>query len=213
MKQIKNTLIGATLWDNFLFKKDATPENRPGKATVDDVKTAAPTDTPQSTPDTKATATPGAPLPDGTKQSNPSHDLYRSNARGIVDPSKPKEPIGVNGTVYKIVGQGATPTKITLNVKPRFATTPLKVNYGVGTGWNDCMLYFASDITAKAFRDKAWAAKPKSIQVLDVVKTREDKNGYVEVETEFGRAYIVASKLHEDIEENSEENAISNKEV
>ena len=136
------------------------------------------------------------------------HTLYRSNARGLVHPDQPK--ISLNGTVYKIVGKGATPTKITLNVKPKYAATPLSVNYGVGTGWNDCMLFFDSEAAAKAFRDKAWAAKPQEITVLDVVSTRGDSNGYVEVETEFGNAYIVASKLHEEVEEELKEDKNEN---
>ena len=44
----------------------------------------------------------------------------------------------------------------------------------------------------------------------------EDKNGYVEVETEFGNAYIKASKLHEEVEEdleNKEEKTYNYKEV
>ncbi|MBP5469605.1 MAG: hypothetical protein J6Z11_10220 [Candidatus Riflebacteria bacterium] len=48
---------------------------------------------------------------------------------------------------------------------------------------------------------KALAAKPNEIKSLQVKAQSADKEGYVEVETEFGRAYIVATKLHEDIQE------------
>ena len=72
------------------------------------------------------------------------------------------------------------------------------------------MLFFGSDILAKDFRDKAWAGKPADITELDVVSTREDSNGYVEVITEFGNAYIVASKLHEEVEEELKEDKNEN---
>lgn len=197
----ENTIIGKVIWDNYLFAKDRIPELDPDRP-----KDAA--ETTASAPKQDKTSKPaaqqsqpaaGGKLPDGTKQSNANHTLYRSNARGLVHPDQPK--IDLNGTIYKIVGKGATPTKITLNVKPKYASTPLSVNYGVGTGWNDCMLFFDSEAAAKVFRDKAWAAKPQEITVLDVVSTRGDSNGYVEVETEFGNAYITAAKLHEEVQE------------
>ena len=62
------------------------------------------------------------------------------------------------------------------------------------------------------------ANKPAGkVKVLHIKKIGEDKNGYVEVATEFGNAYIKASKLHEDVEEelteDKKENEISNKEI
>ena len=60
------------------------------------------------------------------------------------------------------------------------------------------------------------ANKPNKVNSLQIKKIGEDKNGYVEVETEFGNAYIKASKLHEEIEEdleNKEEKMYNYKEV
>ena len=61
------------------------------------------------------------------------------------------------------------------------------------------------------------AAKPGNVKSLRIKKIGEDKNGYVEVATEFGNAYIKASKLHEEVEEelteNKEEKSYSYKEV
>jgi len=224
-----NTIIGKVIWDNYLFAKDRIPEIDPDRIKADSEKpadTPKPVDAPKSTDAPKPQATPqpqpsqpsqptvgaNGKLPDGTKQSNANHTLYRSNANGLAHPDKPKvNQIGVNGKVYKIVGiKENVPTKITLNVKPRHAATPLNVNYGVGTGWNDCMLFFGSDILANDFRDKAWAGKPSDITELTVVSTREDTNGYVEVITEFGNAYIVASKLHEEVEEELKEDKNEN---
>ena len=50
------------------------------------------------------------------------------------------------------------------------------------------------------------ANKPSKVKSLRLKKIGEDKNGYVEVDTEFGHAYIKASKLHEEVEEDLEEN-------
>ena len=50
------------------------------------------------------------------------------------------------------------------------------------------------------------ANKPSKVKLLQLKKIGEDKNGYVEVDTEFGHAYIKASKLHEEVEEDLEEN-------
>ena len=161
MKQIKDhTMIGKVLWDNFLFAQDRIPEANPArqKDLADKAAKAAASSDEDDTDDTPADqgiaaakadaaqqsqpASNSTKLPDGTKPSNPKHTLYRSNCSGIVNPNKPKEQIGTNGKVFKIVGVGNTPTEITLNVKPQNASAPLNVYYGVGTGWNDCKLYF-----------------------------------------------------------------------
>ena len=66
------------------------------------------------------------------------------------------------------------------------------------------------------FMSTADANKPNKVKSLRLKKINEDKNGYVEVETEFGNAYIKASKLHEDVKEdleNKEEKTYNSKEV
>jgi hypothetical protein len=60
------------------------------------------------------------------------------------------------------------------------------------------------------------ANKPSKVKSLGLKRAPEDKNGYVEVTTEFGNAYIKASKLHEEVEEdleNKEEKTYNYKEV
>lgn len=231
--QVRKTVMGGLIWDNYLMASGShTPENNPANKKPeeddffedddDEVLGGTPADTTAPKADA-TTAQPSQPasnggrLPNGTKPSNPKHTLYRSNCSGIVDPSKPKEQIGTNGKVFKVVGVGNTPTEITLNVKPQRATTPLQVYYGVGTGWNDCKLYFKNNVDADTFMGKALAAKPSEIKSLQVKAQSADKEGYVEVETEFGRAYIVATKLHEDIKEEitekPEENKVSNRAI
>ena len=216
MKQIKNTLIGKTLWDNYLFAVGNTPENRPAdtKATIggssvqQDSNTAA-----QQTASSNGIATPTTPSTGGPA----GHTLYRRNAAGILTTGK-LTGISNNNYVYWIGGEFVKPgkTEPKLHVKPQYSSTPLKVNYGSGQGYNDCILYFASEGAARNFMGIADASKPSSVKSLRIKKIGEDKNGYVEVDTEFGNAYIKASKLHEEVEEdleNKEEKIYNHKEV
>ena len=221
MKQINGTLIGSVLWDNYLYAKDHTPESNPNKATV---QTSGPVDTETPAASTaSATPTPsnvGTATATTVKTGGPAgHTLYRKNAAGILTTGK-LTGISNNGYVYWIGGEfikpGATQPK--LHVKPQQGSSPLKVDYGSGQGYNDCILYFASEGAAKNFMAIADANKPASkVKALHLKKIGEDKNGYVEVATEFGNAYIKASKLHEEVEEelteDKKENKVSNKEI
>ena len=223
MKQIKNTLIGKTLWDSYLFAKDHTPENNPNKGTID---TSAPADNATSAKPaaqaTSAASTPtsnnGTPTATTVKTGGPAgHTLYRNNASGILTQGKLTN-IANGYYVYWIGGEFTNPgkTQPKLHVKPQYGKTPLKVDFGSGQGYNDCILYFASEQAAKNFMGIADANKPSKVKSLQIKKIGEDKNGYVEVSTEFGNAYIKASKLHEDVEEdleNKEEKTYNYKDV
>lgn len=143
--------------------------------------------------------------------------MYRSNAGGILTQGKLTN-IASGHYVYWIGGEFAKPgkTQPRLHVMPQNGKRPLKVNYGSGQGYNDCILYFASEQAARTFMGAADANKPSKVKSLQLKKIGEDTNGYVEVETEFGNAYIKASKLHEEVEEdleNKEEKAYNYKEV
>lgn len=209
MKQIKNTLIGATLWDNYLFARDHTPENNPNKGPIN-ISTSTPVDTTAQATSTASTpsGSTGTPVATTVKAGSAAgHTLYRHNASGILTQGKLTN-ISNGYYVYWIGGEFANPgkTQPKLHVKPQYGRTPLKVDYGSGQGYNDCILYFASEQSAKNFMGIADANKPSKIKSLQLKKIGEDKNGYVEVETEFGNAYIKASKLHEEVEEDLEEN-------
>jgi len=215
MDQIKKTVIGSVLWDNYLFAKDRIPEDNPNKEIVGNVGNANninqdPTPAPQAASGTAAATQ--------VKQGGPvGHTLYRNNAGGILTTGK-LTGISNNGYVYWIGGEFTKPgkTQPKLHVKPQYSKPPLKVDYGSGQGYNDCILYFASQQAAQNFMGIADAHKPSKVKVLYLKKIGEDKNGYVEVETEFGNAYIKASKLHEEVEEdleNKEDNTVSNKDV
>ena len=219
MKQIKNTLIGKTLWDNYLFAKDHTPENNPNKGPINiniDIPNTS------STQATSTASTPsgntGTPVATTVKAGSAAgHTLYRHNASGILTQGKLTN-ISNGYYVYWIGGEFTNPgkTQPKLHVKPQYGRTPLKVDYGSGQGYNDCILYFASEQAARNFMGIADANKPSKVKSLQIKKIGEDKNGYVEVETEFGNAYIKASKLHEEVEEdleNKEEKTYNYKEV
>lgn len=205
MKQIKNTLIGATLWDNFLYAKEATPEMRPDNTLGQAKNNAAPADKGTTAASTTGantgTAQPSAPKSGGAA----GHTLYRNNAAGIVSSGKLTK-ISTTGYVYWIGGEfeKAGKTQPKLHVKPQGAKAPLKVDYGSGQGYNDCILYFASEGAAKNFFSIADASKPSKVKSLQLKRIGEDPNGYIEVTTEFGNAYIKASKLHEEVEEDLE---------
>jgi len=214
MKQIRSTLIGSVLWDNYLYAVGNTPENDPNKSASiasgpAEVEAPAPAPTaPTGTAQSTSVKTGGAA----------GHTLFRKNAGGILTGGK-LTGISNNKYVYWIGGVfvNAGKTQPKLHVKPQGAKSPLKVDYGSGQGYNDCILYFASEGAAKNFLGIADASKPSKIKSLQVKKIGEDPNGYVEVDTEFGHAYIKASKLHEEVEECiQEENntqKVSNKEV
>ena len=225
MKQIKNTLIGETLWDNYLFARDHTPENNPNKGPIN-INTNAPANS--TAPSTSATQTTSAASTSSGNTGTPAattvktggaagHTLYRNNASGILTNGKLTN-IAAGYYVYWIGGEFTNPgkTQPKLHVKPQYSKTPLKVDYGSGQGYNDCILYFASEQDARNFMSIADANKPNKVKSLQLKKIGEDKNGYVEVDTEFGPAYIKASKLHEEIEEdleNKEEKTYNYKEV
>ena len=210
MEQIKKTLIGKTLWDNYLFAKDHTPENNPNKGPIS-INTPAPNQSAAQATSASNTSSGSNGTPTATTVKTggaAGHTLYRSNASGILTQGKLTNIATGGYYVYWIGGEFTNPgkTQPKLHVKPQHGKTPLKVDYGSGQGYNDCILYFASEQDARNFMSIADANKPSKVKSLQIKKIGEDKNGYVEVDTEFGHAYIKASKLHEEVEEDLEEN-------
>ena len=246
MKQIRSLQIGEVLWDNFLYARDATPEMNPNKqaakasAASASASASQPNPAPAPAAAPAASATPAsaaapnansAPAASGsvvqTVATTPKtggaagHTLYRRNAGGLLTQGKVT---GISkdkdGFVYWVAGEFDKPgkTKPRIHVKPQGATAPLKVSYGSGQGYNDCILFFPSEAEVKAFLPALDSHKPANVKSLGVRKVKEDPNGYVEVDTEFGHAYIKADKLHEDMEEDlrqidKPEQKASNKEV
>ena len=178
----KKTIFGKALWDFECFVSQEP----------------APIKTPKvTTSNTTTNTTPKAPRP---ASAGAGHTLYRNNAGGIVGTSK--EILSVP-FVYYITGdfnpKGKTSPRI--HVSPQNQTAPLKVKYTSGQGFNDCVLYFESAAKADDFKTQCDANLPSNVAVLKVKKMSTDPNGYVEVNTQYGPAYIKASKLHEEIVE------------
>lgn len=216
MHQIINTtLLGKILWDDYLYYRGHTPENRPATP-------ATPAEDPAPAVNTTPTAAPQA-----SGQPNPgNHKLFRYNCNGLADPTGTKlTKITTDGLVYWIGGEfsnSSGKTKPKLHVSPLTKRTPnqnpLTVKYTTGQGEDDCILFFASEGSAKNFLGLANANKPSSVAFLEVKKVKEDPNGYVEVITDLGNAYIKAYKLREEVEEevikeNKEQPKATNKEI
>lgn len=183
----KKTPFGEVLWDFRCFVSQE-PDVRKTPTTS--------TATPRAT--TSGTKTPAAPR--APRATGAGHTLYRNNAGGIVGTSKD---ILTVPEMYCILGEfnpkGKTSPKI--HVSPQGQAAPLRVKYTSGQGHNDCILYFDNLNTANDFKTKCDANLPANVAFLKVKKLATDPNGYVQVDTQYGPAWIKASKLHEEIVE------------
>ena len=130
--------------------------------------------------------------------------LNINNCSGLI--SSGKEANG-NSYVYWIGGEfnPIGKTKPRLHVKPYNAPSPLSVSFKSGQGYDDCVLFFFDMTTASDFLAKAIAKAPSNVVNLEVKKVKTDTNGYFKVNTEFGEAYIKASKLNEMLEQANKE--------
>ena len=130
-----------------------------------------------------------------------------SNVRDLKGTPGNKEILSVS-VLYRIEGTNANTTKV-----PSAFIKPLKANGAVGStnkvfigdpsGYTDCTLFFDDSLSADTFLAQCMqrASIPNNISNLHVAKVKVDKNGYYRVGTEYGDAYIKASKLNEAIAE------------
>lgn len=109
--------------------------------------------------------------------------------------------------MYKIEGVNTnspkTPSAFIRPLKPSGVVgTTNKVFVGDPSGYTDCIVFFDNNIDADKFLTDCHAAGivPSNIQNPRVVKAKVDPNGYYKVGTQFGEAYIKASKLNEALE-------------
>ncbi len=134
--------------------------------------------------------------------------LNRNNARGVkVSAGK----IVFPGDMYWIVGEFIKPgkTKPRIHVSPLNSRTPLPVKFASGQGYDDCILFLANKSSADIFlarcKDAIKASTKLSSKInadtLALRRVKPDSNGYFEVETEFGSAYIKAKDLQESFTE------------
>lgn len=188
----KQSIFGKALWD---FECFISQEPAPVKV---------------PTPKATINTTPKAPRATSTGGSSAGHTLYRSNAGGVVGTSKDILSVPF---MYCIVGEfnpkGKTSPRI--HVSPQNQSAPLRVKYTSGQGFNDCILHFDSLIAANDFKAQCDANLPSNVAFLNVKKVATDPNGYVQVDTQYGQAWIKASKLHEEIiEDEAEEELVEN---
>jgi len=150
----------------------------------------------------KSSATGAANTNQKGTASNAGHTLYVSNAGGLTTGQK----VVFNNQkyMYWICGEwvkGPASTKPRIHVSPQGHSAPLKVKFTSGQGYNDCILFFDDFNQADAFKDACARIMPTStVSKLMIKKVQTDTNGYFEVETNCGKAFIKASKLHEDLE-------------
>ena len=182
----KKTPFGEILWDFRCFVSQ-----EPDVLKVPTVGT---------TPRANANGGSAPAAPKAPRTTGSGHTLYRNNAGGIIGTSKD---ILTVPEMYCILGEfnpkGKTSPKI--HVSPQGQGAPLRVKYTSGQGHNDCILYFDSLATANDFKTKCDANLPANVAFLKVKKLTTDPNGYVQVDTQYGPAWIKASKLHEEIVE------------
>lgn len=135
-------------------------------------------------------------------QTGSGHTLYLSNAGGLTT----KQKVLFNSKyAYWVCGEwtsGPAKTKPRIHVSPQDQPSPLKVKFNSGQGYNDCILFFEDPNQADAFKVACESVMPtNTVTNLSVKKVQTDPNGYFEVETNCGKAFIKAIKLHEDLEE------------
>lgn len=194
LEHFKKTPFGETLWDFRCFVSQE-PDVRKVPTTNATPLKAATANNSAAVSGNTAPAAPKAPRATGA-----GHTLYRNNAGGIVGTSKD---ILTVPEMYCILGEfnpkGKTSPKI--HVSPQGQGAPLRVKYTSGQGHNDCILYFDSLSAANDFKTKCDVNLPANVAFLKVKKLATDPNGYVQVDTQHGPAWIKASKLHEEVEE------------
>ena len=88
-----------------------------------------------------------------------------------------------------------------------------KVLFGKAKGYGYCQVYFTSLNEANEFMKKATSSGMKlgggNVSIVQVCQLKNSlSNGYFNIGTEFGPAYISASKLNESLEESTEEIAL-----
>ena len=173
--------------------------------------------TADNTTNTANTAKSGTPA-QATALKSKGNTLSLLNANGLASKEKTK----LSNEVYCLIGvfKKTSGNKPKAHVKPRAKLNGkgnLDVHFTSGQGYEDCLLYFATEDDARKFYNDV-ANDPDTKALLDkadidtmaVKKAAADPNGYFEVKTNVGttdgvKTYILAKKLNEDLEESLED--------
>ena len=194
LEYFKKTEFGAALWEFYCFVSQDPSET---KLKINTNSTTRSSSSSSSSTSSSSSSSGG---------SGAGHTLYRSNCGGLVGNAKETGISQENGRVFWIGGEfvKAGKTQPRIHVSPQDSSSPLTVKFNSGQGYNDCVLYFKSRAQCQAFLDICNQNKPATVQSLQMKQCWEDSNGYCEVHTQYGNAYILAKKLHEGLEEDIE---------
>lgn len=203
MDQYKQTLLGAALWKEECFLSQVAASKAAATAKVN---APAPAARAPRTP-----RTPGQAPANGYKSSGPQS----GNARGLIGQPGDKTVFPAGTTMYGIYGVN-TQAK---NNAPAFAlVNPIeakgassnnkavnKVFVNSSHGYTDCRCFLNNRAEADAFLQMCQTICPATVINLQVGKASADPNGYFQVETDFGPAYIQAQKLNELLDQKLED--------
>ena len=162
--------------------------------------------TTQST--TKATSSntttqPAASNSSGTTTNGPKNN-YKSlgGLSGAVSNLISSQKTTLNGSVFCIEAEKTGANKRTLFItpltsegKPVAISAAQKIKLGSGNGYSDCQLWWSTLSDAQAALSKMSSSLPS--EHFQIKKANPDSNGYFEVSTALGNAFIKASKLNE----------------
>lgn len=170
-------------------------------------------DTPVSSTNTKAAASSRRATTAGASTSGqPPKNDYKSSggqSQNVRDlKGTPGNKVMKTSIMYRIEGVNAnTPKTPYVFIRPLKASGAAgntnKVFVGDPSGYTDCTLFFDDHVAADKVLVGCTNANiiPTNISGLHVSKIAPDRNGYYEVGTEFGNAFIKASKLNEALDE------------
>ena len=195
MQQYRSTIFGKALSQYKCFLSDISAA----------AATPAPTQS-QSATKQSSTKQPGQAPINGYKSSGPhSADIPNliGSANNKIHPTAQylycieADMIGKNVPNAYITPLKTTNTSIVKVSK----TDAEKVKFGSGNGYTDCTLWFDSQADADNCKTACINAFGSKYSNIHVAKARPDSNGYYQVSTEFGDAYIKAKKLNEELDE------------
>ena len=145
----------------------------------------------------------GASANNGPRNPYKSSGPQSGNIKSLI--GTPGQKINLtNSDIYTICGKYANNNKPAwLFVTPASSGAQCPLKAGSANGYTDCILYFDNALTADKFLQAGQnlpRVKNGDIVELKVYKYKLDPNGYFKINTDFGEAYIRASKLNENLE-------------
>lgn len=185
METYRVTLLGRACWEFKCFLSQQA-DKKPARTAA----RAASTSTGKAAPKS------------GYKSSGPKSGLIG----GLIGEPGEKTTFPVSDNMYVIVCDSTKTKKQYVFVDPLAHKADInKVRFGDPSGYSACKLFFDSiaeaDAAMRRIATTTELRVPSDITGLSLAKQKVDPNGYFQINTEIGAAYIKASKLNEAIEE------------